>query len=424
MTAVVGILNKQAVAIAADSAVTIHNRKIFNKANKIFTLSKYHPVGVMIHNDADFMGTPWETIIKIYRQQLRDKSFDTLTEYQQDFIDFLKKQNLFCNTDQQMYALNLFFISINTYLINEVNGIVPTNDVDRTTKFLSHLKHFAKVYAARFAAYTDKIPDFATYTFTEFEKDTGKDIDVVFDVSFTSQGLPIDDEAKALLKQAYFNQLIVKEFYTSQFTGLVFSGFGEKEIFPSLIPLQIYLGYSNKLRYYVNSERGANITHDSTSAICMFAQSDVMFTILTGVAPDLRDTYNLNFEKFMTTYDNVLKNNYPGVDKGDLLLLLNKIDKGKILDTFRNAMSDVIQKKYIDPLFGAVAALSKEDLGEMAESLIYLTYLQRRITNAEESVGGPVDVALLSKGDGFIWIKRKHYFKPELNMNFFKNYFT
>jgi hypothetical protein len=73
MTAVVGILNKKAVAIAADSAVTLHNGKIFNKANKIFTLSKYHPVGIMIHNVDSLMGTPWETIIKIYRQQLKDK---------------------------------------------------------------------------------------------------------------------------------------------------------------------------------------------------------------------------------------------------------------------------------------------------------------------------------------------------------------
>lgn len=41
----------------------------------------------------------------------------------------------------------------------------------------------------------------------------------------------------------------------------------------------------------------------------------------------------------------------------------------------------------------------------------------------EETVGGPVDVAVISKGDGFVWINRKHYFKPELNTQFFNNYF-
>ena len=57
----------------------------------------------------------------------------------------------------------------------------------------------------------------------------------------------------------------------------------------------------------------------------------------------------------------------------------------------------------------------------MAESLVHLTYLKRRFTMAEESVGGPVDVAIITKGDGFIWIKRKHYFDPKLNQHFFKN---
>ena len=61
MTAVVGILNKQAIAVAADSAVTIsgsNGRKIFNHANKIFRLSYGQPVGIMIYNSADFMQTP------------------------------------------------------------------------------------------------------------------------------------------------------------------------------------------------------------------------------------------------------------------------------------------------------------------------------------------------------------------------------
>ena len=40
-----------------------------------------------------------------------------------------------------------------------------------------------------------------------------------------------------------------------------------------------------------------------------------------------------------------------------------------------------------------------------------------------ETVGGPVDVAVISKGDGFIWIDRKHYFRKELNDHFFRNYY-
>lgn len=74
-------------------------------------------------------------------------------------------------------------------------------------------------------------------------------------------------------------------------------------------------------------------------------------------------------------------------------------------------------------LLFADALTTKEDLAELAVNLIYLTSLMRRITPDMESVGGPVDVAIVSKGDGFIWIKRKHYFDPALNRCYFDTYF-
>ena len=59
----------------------------------------------------------------------------------------------------------------------------------------------------------------------------------------------------------------------------------------------------------------------------------------------------------------------------------------------------------------------------MAESLVNLTSFRRHVTPDVETVGGPIDVAIISRGDGFIWIKRKHYFQPELNQHFLANYF-
>lgn len=59
----------------------------------------------------------------------------------------------------------------------------------------------------------------------------------------------------------------------------------------------------------------------------------------------------------------------------------------------------------------------------MAESLVNLTSFERRVTPDAETVGGPIDVAVISRGDGFIWIKRKHYFDPDLNPHFLSNYY-
>lgn len=72
MTAIVGILNKQAAVMAADSAVTVSNDKgvkIYNTATKIFSLSDVHPIGVMIYDNVEFMGTPWDLIFNLYRKE-------------------------------------------------------------------------------------------------------------------------------------------------------------------------------------------------------------------------------------------------------------------------------------------------------------------------------------------------------------------
>jgi hypothetical protein len=63
--------------------------------------------------------------------------------------------------------------------------------------------------------------------------------------------------------------------------------------------------------------------------------------------------------------------------------------------------------------------LSISELAELAETLISIESLKERVTRPTESVSGPIDVAVISKGDGFIWIKRKHYFDPKLNSRFF-----
>lgn len=66
-----------------------------------------------------------------------------------------------------------------------------------------------------------------------------------------------------------------------------------------------------------------------------------------------------------------------------------------------------------------MASLPISDMTALAKSLIELESLKERVTNSSESVSGPIDVAAITKHDGFVWIERKHYFRPELNPRFF-----
>ena len=67
----------------------------------------------------------------------------------------------------------------------------------------------------------------------------------------------------------------------------------------------------------------------------------------------------------------------------------------------------------------AVMFMAKSDLANFAEALVNITSVKRRASLETESVGGPIDAAVISRDDGFIWVKRKHYFDPGLNPRYF-----
>src|SRR6266852_4329737 len=49
----------------------------------------------MIYGSADFMGIPWETIIKRYRARLGVRGFQTIQDYAKDFLAFIETHKTF-----------------------------------------------------------------------------------------------------------------------------------------------------------------------------------------------------------------------------------------------------------------------------------------------------------------------------------------
>jgi hypothetical protein len=428
MTAVVGILNKQAVAIAADSAVTIggsNGRKIFNRANKVFTLSKHHPVGIMIFNSATFMLTPWETIIKVYRKQLGTTHFPTVKHYEQDFIQFLRDKD-FYSTDEdkknQFYNFaNALLADVIQQLVNENSDILSNITDENKVELMTRLEQKVGTFIHELVEAGNYIEEFADYQYAEFIAFSDDILNGLIDNLILVNGYQVNDDLSNKIKNLVYEYLKSKETFTN-FTGLIFTGFGEDEIYPSLIPINISFAMQGRLRFFLDQGKEAYISNQNNGAIRPFAQTDVIDTILAGIDPRLDDIYLKNFEVYFSKYNGEILERI-GDTNPELSAQLQGLDIGQLVKEYAEKNMETKQSNYIFPLMDAVSNLSKEDLAEMAESLIYLTYLKRRITFAEESVGGPVDVAVISKGDGFIWIKRKHYFKPELNQYFFNNYF-
>ena len=262
----------------------------------------------------------------------------------------------------------------------------------------------------------EKLKDFSSLTKKRFDEILGKNINTILKTEFNQYNTKkIRDLFSILAFQCFKSKMFV-----GSWTGLVFAGYGDDDIYPATVSTKVADVFDKKVRFFTEDEK--KINENNRGVIMPFAQRDVIDTIITGMSPDMNKTLSRTFNNFLKGYNdyliNLIKEKEPKLAK-NLETLGTDICK-----QFVDEIEKVMQVKHIEPTVNTVSILSKEDLAEMAESLIYLTYLKRRISSDEESVGGPVDVAIISKGDGFIWIKRKHYFEKEFNPHFMKNYYN
>lgn len=414
MTAIVGILNKHGIAVAADSAETIGNGiKIYNKANKIFNLSKYHPVGAAVYGSANFSDlTPWDIIFKLYRENIGKQCLNKTEDYVNSLISFIEEKQFFSEAKELENSLcNNILSYFNEYII--INRICHgnPNGID-LTKLPTVLKEIQKEIST--SPVIDSIKD---VTKEEFVSSIGIALKQIKQ-TLAQNGFDyktIENELKEVLYLSF-----TRKENMHNHSGVAIFGYGEDEIYPRLFRLKIYGAICGKLKWYI--EEKCMIDNNNTGIVCPMAQQDVMMTVLCGIEPKLQQLIVQLTSQVITENIKQIASTVGKTDKS-LAKSISAISVQPTLDLFNNNLKAIIDSNHVFPLINTIAILQKEDLAEVAENLIYLTSLIRRITPDKESVGGPIDVALVSKGDGFIWIKRKHYFEETLNKNYFGKYY-
>jgi len=162
--------------------------------------------------------------------------------------------------------------------------------------------------------------------------------------------------------------------------------------------------------------RESLISSVNSSSVTPFAQKDMVYAFMEGIQLDLWDFIQESTQNLFTGTIGIIINEISKVDAQIGKHIKSKLDKNleKMLQDLFDEWGKSKQR-YWSPVLEVIAALPKDQLGEMAESFVNLTKFRRQITAVPETVGGPIDVAVITKGDGFIWKKRKHYFDPTLN---------
>ncbi len=429
MTAEIVIMNKTAVALAADSAVTIQSQwensvhqKIYNTTNKLFALSKYHPVGIMVYGNAEILRMPWEVVIKIYRDGLGKRSFDTIREYATDFIAFL--EGFFSAEEQERHfshRITQYFYGVIRSEIEERVGKIFEEQGgiqhDRLVEIVNDI--IAQDHASCKVA--NRLPILAEDHELQLNEKYSNAIDRAIESVF--EKLPISDVGRTQLREIGC-LIFTNSLFPPDLSGVVIAGFGDAERFPSVNAIQVDGVVNNTLKYVTIHEE--QIDSDTIAMILPFAQQEMVSTFMEGVDPRYGDILDGYLTQLFDEYPRVLVNNLVGStvdEKQKLLDALLQHSKGMLGD-LRELLTQYRRQTYVDPIIGVVSVLPKDELAAMAESLVNLTSFKRRVSMEAETVGGPIDVAVISKGDGFIWIKRKHYFDAQLNHHFFANYFS
>ena len=431
MTAEIAVMNKQAIALAADSAVTFgreKEQKIFTSASKIFTLSKYEPVGVMIYGDANLMGVPWETIIKVYRNNLGQKTFKTLEKYAEDFLSFLAENEQLFPEDIQNWYVNSLIYSHFQFIADEVKesvnkAITEKNSIDDEAikKITSQVvKDYFEIWKE--AELSLAIPEGFTERLRQKYRNSIRNLkQEVF------ENLPLTQQTSRQLTEIAIN-LFTKfpsGLVTSNHSGIVIAGFGTDNVFPVLKAFSVEGKISNYLKHKQNEDQSTAINFQNSAAIIPFAQSEMVSTFMTGAAPNYHNVIDRVIEQIFTSYPEVLIDNIDCLSQEDTENLKQHLKEvgQKEFKEYKEKLSEYRTEYFINPVMQVVQGLPKDELAAMSESLINLTSFKRRVSMEEETVAGPIDVAVISKGDGFVWIKRKHYFERELNQQFFDNYY-
>ncbi len=177
---------------------------------------------------------------------------------------------------------------------------------------------------------------------------------------------------------------------------------------------------------YIKRYGGDSVTIEPIgirAKVVPFAQKEMVVRFMEGVDPDYQAIVENVIEQVLTGFPAVLLSGLPGVSakQRDTLAKRAALATASTMDTVSDLFSQVRQDAFWGPVAKLVDLLPKEEIAAMAEALVNLTSFKRRISWDAETVSGPVDVAVISRGDGFIWIKRKHYFQPELNPGFIAN---
>lgn len=392
VTSEICIMNSLGVVLAADSAVTISgsdSAKTYNTVNKIFSMDT-HDIGIMINGNLTFNKLSLDIVIKEFKKQLPQHKYETVNLYASEFLGFLNNFKESKTSNAEIELINLYIIN----LINEVNrrSELMINEV-LSKEAIVQVESVQKIIARNINE-VYHILDFQFDTILDFDNDYfDKNYNRLVEERISEHFAPAYITSEII---ALFIKLVKKALQTNyeviSKSSIVFAGYGKEDVLPSMIELELYGSFNGVIKQRFNYSSNISIRENFLADIKPFAQDDMIETVIRGIHPEVN-------QNMITCI------NGSSIPEQEKINIINEIDGFQ-------------KTQFVHPFLQTIVNLPLEELPSMAETLINLTSFKRKYSQNIETVGGPVDILMVSKGEGPIWIKRKHYFKSELNLEY------
>jgi len=392
MTCEVAVMNTRGIALAADSAVTLGDgEKIYHNAEKLLQLVPGAPVAIMTFGAADLVNVPWETIVAGYQKHLGAKRYDALKDYLDDFLAFIEREQVmfpeavqqerFCQIARKLWG------SLYTRPWREALAKPRRRKAAEPLAVLRDIITEDHKLWAHYEPLNHAEGDFVEHVLNDY----APSLDKVAHKLFEGHDLPGD--IRTGLRTTLNLFLSTASFLGDDHSGVVIAGMGEAEPFPVALVCKVGPMVKNRLRAHLFDH--AKITHADTAMVIPFAERETIDMIIEGIHPGLAQAL-----------PDLLSVSRKGRRAGGA-----KTAQGDaVLERFHQGLRQEIRENHSGPFMDAVSALPRHDLAAMAEALVNLTAFRAHASaGVKETVAGPIDVAILSKGAGFVWVKHKKF---------------
>lgn len=415
MTSEVLILNKRAVVLGADSAVTTSgggdHPRYSKAANKIFELTKLGSVAAAIYGSASIDQVPWEVVLKLFRKNLDNTSFAQLDEYASALAAFLNGNNALFPATLRAEGVAEQFDNALAEITKHLTSKAPELE-DESIPVADRTKLW-KEQAVALEATLDRRGVAAPLTQGPLDNLLANLGPWVQRAQSQINAVPVLASIDAAHIAALGHKLryTFPEMVLPGKSGLAVTGYGEAQIFPAFTRLEVFGHVGDEL--FFTSAGDFEVTHNSIAMIQPLAQSSMIDMFTDGFGRSLEFIINEKSRSAIADVFEKLDAKGIGVPPD-----LKQEIAASCHDSFTMEWKKANWQENFNPLVGVLQSLSVGEMAHLAESLLGLQSLKERVTSASETVGGPIDVAAITKGEGLVWIKRKHYFDRDLNLRF------